>query len=878
MNRVKNFLKNSWFYFVAFLVPWLIAVLYSMVSDGWITGNASLLTGDTAQQLVPFAYDLWDKIHNGQSLAYTWNVAGGCDYSAISGYLFSPFTLIMLACPRTWIPDVMQFIMLTKWALTAVAMTFFFYKTRHNTLREHKEMISLTLGLAFALGTSVFNYMRYIQFGDVTICFPLLLLLIEKMTTEKKWKLYYLVLTFCIFSNTYMAWGICLFLIIWFLLQLDSSITEKWRKFFLFAGVSVMSAASVVFLILPSLNVAQNRIEASGSVDLVGYACSFIMGPVKFLKQIIMFADIFPPAKYEPNIFISITGVIMLFFFLFIKMEKKRKVFYGIVFALLTASFFVGALSLVWHLFNIPNGVYHRFSNLYVFFLLFMLLQVIIHLNELRFKHIAIGFVVYVALFVYTFFSIENYSEPWLYLISILVAILIFCILVLYVRKSISYGNLLIVLSVVALGELCFSAYKGFSTYQTYNYSNKDGQALIAAELLEEATLEKGERVAVTNIMSNIPMIASKSSVSGFVSALNGRNQMLFDRLGMPINGKVEYTIGGASPLINLMMNVRYIASGGAIECSDATLVAERGIYDLHRVDRLAGLGYMIDEDIKKWNIYESSCFDIQNSFVKYAVGTDEIFEQIEPNITAIDIAGNKLERDSDYEKNGAYFYQKKSQFGNKYDSMQVKFTAEEDMDLYVFSISDFNAKIVIYIDGEMIHNDKKTYIQSTYHLENVKKGQEVSIVALLDNEIPLDVDMSWLTRFAKFNETNYANAYEKLSKNVYNIEQMDSDYVKGSIVADESGIMMTSIQAVDGFKVMVDGEKTSYEVIGGSLIGVPLEKGKHIVEFEYNTPTSVFGNVVSLGAFVVFLILCFVDIFRKKKVLLDEQQEPVVE
>ncbi len=878
MNRIKIFLKNTWFYWVAFLLPCMLAIVYLIVNGGGKLGNGSLLTGDTAQQLVPFAFDLWDKVHSGQSLQYTWNIAGGCDFSAITGYFISPFTLVMLLCPRAWIPNVMQIIMITKWAVSAVAMVYFFYKTRHNTLRENKEIVSLFLGLAFAMGTSVFNFMRYIQFGDVTICFPLLLLLLEKLVLEKRWKLYFLLLTFCIMSNAYIAWGVCLFLIIWFVMQMDYSITEKWKKFFLFASVSVMSAASTMFLILPSLGVVQNRLGVSDTSRTMNYAFAIIIDPITFLKQIVMYAQIFSPSRLEPNIFISIIGIMCVFFFPFIKIGKRKKLYMSVIFILLTASFFVGSLSLVWHLFNIPNGVYHRFSNLYSFFLLFMLLQVMIHLEEIRAKHIVIVAVVYIAVFCYTFFNIKEYSSFLLYFISVLAIALVLVILVFYIKKSISYSKMLVVISVLGTLELCFSVYMGFASYYTQNYSKNDIHMMYVANLFEEAELEKGERVAVPNTMSNVPMIASKSSASGFVSALNGYNQLLYDRLGMPVNGNVEYTLCGASPLINLMMNVRYLVADSLVECSDAVLVKEKGYYNLYETQRLAGLGYMVSDNLTEWNIYENPCFDVQNSFVELAVGADNIFDRIEPVVEAHDVEGQQLERDMEYAKNGAYVYNCKSRYGNEYDSIQLKFVAEENMDLYAFSLSDFSAEIVIYVDGEMIHDDNKAFVQSTYHIGNVKKGQEICLVAMADEDMIVDMPMTWFTRFAKFNEENYAKAYEKLSKNVYEIEQMDSDYVKGSIVAEEAGIMMTSIQAVEGFTVLVDGQETKCEVIGGSLIGVPLEKGKHIVEFIYNTPTSTMGNIISLCAIALFLIFCAIDTIRKKQKMITEQTEAVIE
>ena len=103
-----------------------------------------------------------------------------------------------------------------------------------------------------------------------------------------------------------------------------------------------------------------------------------------------------------------------------------------------------------------------------------------------------------------------------------------------------------------------------------------------------------------------------------------------------------------------------------------------------------------------------------------------------------------------------------------------------------------------------------------------------------------------------------------KVSKNIYNIDIEESDYIKGTIHADNNGIMMTSIPA-SGFEVYVDSEKTDYKVIAGALMGVPLDKGDHVIEFRYNR--SYRSEVMSLLIFMIYIAICIYDHIRNKKV-----------
>lgn len=875
MNRLKRFLGKYWFYIVAFLIPWIVMIIHSLVYDTWLTGNGSLLAGDTLVQIVPLFYEFWEKVHSGESLLYTWNIASGCDFHAALGYFMSPFTLLLLLVPKNWIPDAVQFVMILKWSLTAVTMTHFFYHTKYNKLIQQKKLISMFLGLAFCLGSGMIWFITYIQFNDVMICFPLLLLLIEKMVDEKRWKLYYLVLAFCIISNSYITFEVCIFLVIWFIFQFSANTQEKFKKFLIFAGSSVLAALTSVIIVLPSLVVAQERLAVSDPARELRYVNSCLMPFHTFFKQFFLFSKIARPNDIEPNIFISIIVLMLGVSFFFVKIGKKRKLYMMFVSVFLVASFFSGALSIVWHLFKIPNGVYHRFSNIFVFWMLFLALYTIMHIKQINKKHtIFIGGLLLIAS-VYTFFKIEVYSSFLGYLISFLLIVLYIIIIVLYCKESIKHRDLLVVLVICGLLELIVNSFYSFEFYDSTQEYKDGGQYYTVSSLLKETTLDDGERIAAANPTSNICMLDDKASASGFVSAINGRMMYLYERLGMSYNGQVEYVVRGASPLLNLIFNVRYAITRTDVECSDQKLIATKEEYSLQHIKRLAGLGYMVDESIRYWDVAQDDCFETQNQFLELAVDETAIFTDVEPKIDCYDSYGETLERDEDFAQLGSYVYALDRVTGTKADFMQMDFYVEKDMDLYMYSCADIYFYTAILVDGEVLHLDARTFNQSTFHIGNVKKGQKITVCMIPETGEKGEKEKIFF-RFAEYHEEAYAKAYEKLSKNVYQIEQMESDYVKGTIKADEAGIMMTSIQAVDGFTVLVDGKEVPYETIGYALIGVPLEAGEHTVEFKYRTPYIDLARGITAGAIAIFIVLCIIDWKRKKKQSIIEVTEEV--
>ncbi|MBO5468551.1 MAG: YfhO family protein [Lachnospiraceae bacterium] len=867
MNRIKGFWKKYWLYITAFIIPCIIVVAYAYMSGVWGKGEGSLLNGDTAQQLVPFAYAMWDKVHSGESFSYTWNMAGGIDFRAISSYYISPFTLIILAVPRTWIPNTVQFVMIVKWALSGVAMVYFFYHTRHNTFCEYRKAISLFLGMAYVLGNSALCFMKYIQFGDAYICFPILLLLTEKLVTEKKWKLYYLVLTVSIICDSYLTYETCVFLVIWFVMQLDSEVKEKAKKFFLFAGISVLSAASAVFIVVSGLTVAQSRLGAMNVTNKIYYAMSTLITPIDFIKRLFWLADISIPSDIAPNVYCSLIIETLVLYFIFIKIGKLKKSIYIVALLIMCASFFSGALSLVWHLFAIPNGVYHRFSNLYAFLVIFLAMYVLERIQDIKVWHVVCIGMFQVTAACVTFFNLKAFLPFYTYLVTAMLIILYCVIFILFCSKKIVYKQFVVVLLIVGGLELISNSFLEMETYESIRYASNGSTEVQIMDMLDGVEVIDGERITSSTGITNMGLVANKASISTFVSAINSNLQAFCDRLGLSENGNVQYTVRGGSPLMNLLFNVRYILCRDEMECSDSDIVKKENDIQLYQTKRLAGLGYMVDEDILNWDVYKDPCFDVQNNFIKYAVDGEKIFQREEPDVECMNVVGNLIENDNEYKKEyGSYMYKYKCNYGNQNDSIQAAFTVEKDMDLYMFSYTGHNASIAILIDGELKHKDESSYKQGTYHIGKVKKGQKIEIVALAFEKANVGDDITWFLRFASFNEDAYAKAYEKLSKNVYDIEEMKSDYVKGTIQADEDGIMMTSIQAVDGFTVYVDGQKTDYETIGGALIGVPLKQGKHTVEFKYVAPRAEWSEWVSLAAFLTYVILCIVSGIRTRR------------
>lgn len=852
---MKKF-KNYGCYIIPFLIPWLLIVVHSIVRGSWLTGQGSLLNGDTGLQLYPLLVELWNKVHSGESLFFSWNAGNGIDfYLNMIYYLISPLNIIILLVPKSCILNAAQFVMVLKWSLMGVSVTYYFLHTRYNKLQECKVLFSSVLGVAFSLSSAVLILFGYFNWGDVVILFPFVLLALERLMDDGKWKMYYILLSVSMVCNFYMAYQVCIFLVIWFLIHCNRNVDKFAKKIVSFIGSSLLAAVTSAMIILPAVMGAANRYH--GRKLSVWINNLYNIGEKIFLFN----EGLVDWQSFKPNIYFSIGFFICVILFFTTKMKLYKKAKISLAWLFMMVSLFSGALTVFWHGFSTPNGVYHRYLYLLIFLMLYMVMETITNLQSISKWKLLVTFILELGYMIICFLHISELNSAYGYLITFLLIVLYNLLLFFFLKGSIKYQNIIVCISVLVLLELGANA---FYELKEYNIKKWDDFTLNheAAVLSKKITLKDGERVSMAEASANMGLVLDVPSTNQFTSYSFDKMVDLYNKLGLEFNDSFG-VLSGSSPLTNLLFNIKYGISIDEIDFSDSTIVEQSGTSCLYKINRLAGMGYMTNDSIADWDVDNLQNFDLQNDFVKKATNSQDIFETIEPDAEFTN--GTLVYKEKDEGLKDNYFlYDYISITESDTEYTVFSFTVDENMDLYMDVFSQLPMNNLIYVDGELIHQDQAVQYQGYYHIGQVKKGQKIYIYSTHSMGVGEEAVL-WF-RFAKFNEENYAKAYEKLSKNVYNIDNMDSTYVSGTIHADEDGIMMTSVPAMKGFTVLVDGKAVSTKTIGNAFIGVPLSKGDHKVEFKYMTPYFKQGALISLFGVAVFVVLCIYDNRRKKK------------
>ena len=187
-NETKS---GSWFRrnavcLVGFLIPFLILGIIFIKSGVYPFGDNIYLRSDMYHQYAPFYKELYEKLINGGSLTFSWEIGMGVNFSAIySYYLASPMNLLLGLVPEDSILLVMDFFILFKTGLAG--MTCAFYLSRH----FHTNSLSAS---AFAVFYGLSSYMAAFSWNlmwlDCMVLLPLIILGLEALVKEKKYKLY----------------------------------------------------------------------------------------------------------------------------------------------------------------------------------------------------------------------------------------------------------------------------------------------------------------------------------------------------------------------------------------------------------------------------------------------------------------------------------------------------------------------------------------------------------------------------------------------------------------------------------------------------------------------------------------------------------------
>ncbi len=886
----KSFLLNKRIYILAFFVSMAILLISYLIFGIYPVGDESVLVLDLNGQYVYYFENLRDAFWGNGSFLNSWsrNLTGEI-IGTYAYYLASPFTLVVMLLPRSIMTTSLLIMQMLK--VGTAAITFCWY------LRNSKKTAPYT-ALIFGLMYSLMGYM-IVQLMDPMwldglIYLPIICRGIEKLIDKGTWLLFIIPLALMFIANFYIGWMIAIFCCFYFLAYyfFISAETSPFRfKHMLLSGVKfasggVIAAACAAWLLIPLYNsLSLGKFEFSEPKYDFKTQFDFIDFFVNLLPNVY---DTCRP-EGSPVVYCGVMTILLVpLFFMNNNVRLRQKIGYGILALSVILSMYLSTIDLVWHGFQVPNWLPYRYSFTVSFVLLIMAAQAFERIEGISYKEIG-G--VFFALAAYVFYLDKHDSERLDIIAAVWFTVVVSAVyaLLLYAHKKfykikpipIAIAAFLIIELTVTSTYTMYKIDKDvvYSNYDTYNrYITLGRNTVEKIHEIDDSPVYRIEKNFHRTV--NDAMAFGSFGLSHSNSTLNAAPIQLLRNLGFTYGGHfIKYK--GATYITDAIFGIKYVMEKGNAVTIDETgdkaetpevakskhyndnLVLANGdkkeIMYVYENPYALPVGFMADNAVTEVSFDEwYNPFENQNMLFSALLSDEEkeFFRQIE-----IDEVLPENAKPSTYGSHTKYV----PRIEGSNSHIEFIFSAPTEDMVYMYFPSQYERKVNLWLNEEFVdyyYSNDKVYIQPLGRFTPDEEQSFIMTITEEHNEV--------LYRDAYFyylDEEMFKEAIDELKQNPLEIEHFEEHHLKGTITADEDGVMFTSIAWEPGWTVYVDGEKVEPVKLVDALIGVPLMEGTHTIEMKFFPAGMKLGIIVSLVGIITVIVIALYE--RKNRTIM---------
>lgn len=868
MNKFTAFARRHSIYLTAFLIPILLMLVIFIIRGVYPFGDRSFLHVDMYHQYFPFLNEFYDKLKNGDSLLFSWKTGLGSNFLALFVYyLASPFNWLAIFVPENFLIEFQTYLVVLKIGLMGFTSCYYF---RHHFQKKTPSLVLFSVFYSLSGFMAAYNW--NVMWLDVVMLAPLVILGLERLAFEGKYKLYCITLTVSILSNYYLCIMLCIYLVLYFFLVLLPQTAKKLKACGQFAAFSLLSGGMAAVLLLPELS-ALSLTEFSGSAFPSEGKAYFAVFDV--LARHCMDVAVELGLDHWPNLYCGTIVLVLVPLYIISKnIPSRQKIGKLILLCFLLISFSSNVLSFLWHGMNYPNSLPSRQSYLYILLVLTIALEAFLEIKEISKRDISQVFLGLVIFLVFCQKLVTDDAFTNRSFLLTLIFLLGYAFLLQAYRNSARVTHLLLFLS---LALVMLEA--GLNTFLTSCPTVSRSQYLSdygSYEILVERTLAADQEFSRferdNRVTNNDGMLFGYPSASYFSSTGNGLVNAFYEEYGLK-SSKVFYSFDGATLFTRALLNVPYtISKSDKEENPLKQLVDQEGNLYLYEHSATLPFGYFIpafDLNLQEEEILENlapplegeaptepesepSLYELTELFVDSEYAKDVVLDdalasdrslllpitrqnQLAKRLGAAEDIFCSIENDNTgssttllIPQDGFYYgYSKNSQVASA--TMRV--------------ISDFGETTV---QTEF----KKMKNRHILDLGYRKAGERVVITAADNLELKLD---TWLLA-----EEPFLQLIEKLGNTPMELTSIGSTRISGTVNANDTGYLILSLPYEPGWRITVDGKETEPQLFEGLFLSVPMEEGNHRIELTFMPKGLYAGGCISLFCLLVFLFCLY--------------------
>ena len=808
----RGLLRPSDALVAAFVVPVVVMIIIFTQRGIFPFGEQSFLRTDMYHQYAPFFSEFQHKLKEGSSLLYSWNIGMGVNFTALYAYyLASPLNWLLIVCPKSLVIEFMTYSIVLKIGLSGLTMAWYLRK------RYQREDFGVAFfGIFYALSGYMAAYSWNIMWLDCILLFPLIMLGVERLVKEKKGMLYCITLGLAILSNYYISIMICVFMVLYFISLLILEEKMGWIRFISRCGwftlYSLLAGGMSAIILLPEIYALQ--MTASGDVSFPKTVSSYF-SIFDMIARHIVNVKTEIGLDHWPNIYCGVA--VLMFFLLYLgcrKIRAREKAVYCTLLLFFFASFSINVLNFIWHGFHYPNSLPCRQSFIYIFLMLVICYRAYMYLEETPDRHITMAFVGAAGFVILAEKLVtEEHFHFSVYYIS-LIFLALYAGLVFMYRKGRKYRTaaLLLTLSVVAVEAAVNTTLTSITTTSRTSYlADNAAVEKLAGSLYSGSDFYRVEKV--TRKTKNDGAWMNFPSVSLFSSTANADLSAFFKKLGCESSTNA-YSITGSTPLVDMLLGVRYGLYTGAGDPSGIRSLIdiedETYLYENHYSMPIA---WMVSPYFEAdWYLDAGNPADVQNRLADLT-GSSHVLLQVNHGLD---------------------------------ESSAYSFDPGVSGDYYAYIDNKKVEKVTVTIgdDTKTFNNVNRGFLLELGYCE---AGTEVIIRSETSGE-----DLSAMVY--RFSEEALGEVYANLNREPLVLDSWDATTMKGTVMVRQEGVLLTTIPYDPGWTVLVDGEVCETEKALESFLSVRLPEGSHEIELEYEPQGLKPGALITAASLLILL------------------------
>ncbi|WP_111931015.1 YfhO family protein [Clostridium tertium] len=875
MDRYKNIslkLRNIQAYIITSIIIIVLMLFIYYLKGLYPFGSNSIIYADMVQQTAPFYYNFFDIIKGNSNIFYDFNTAMGFNiFSTISGYFLSPFSYIILLFKRENIILAINIVFMAKIIGCGLSCTWILRKY-FNSIKTYW-VVFLSLLYAF----SSYNLIMYqiINWLDIVIIFPILLVSLRNLLDNKKIVVYTITLTYIMLMSYQLGFMVILFILFISAVYIKLYVEKKDRKNRVFLlGIGTITAILIAFIkILPSIIQTFESSRTGGNITgLLTSHTSYMYDRISFL----------------------FSGVIIypLIFLLILKYKENKKFLILTLSALMLTllPIVVDPINRLWHM-----GSYSSFPFRYGFIpTLIFIIMAAYYIDKYESKcfesyifkkgRFAIGIVLLGVCIVSLIFIEKNFyvqiqqaiSSLTLYvnlkvfkLLLLAGGIILLVSGIIFITERGNYNNIFVKLVFIVL----ISSYSLFNLHnyigiesmmsrinEQYNHMN----SIYTYEFNDEDNYYRVKDIdqIYTTYTANTPFVTNKKSLAHYTSLTSENHMLVMKKLGYGSNWTRTYD-GGGTAFTDSLFNVKYVISNRELNSSIYNYVGETNDIKIYENKFYIPNGIKILKDNMLNDVLEAnSVFEAQNNIYKSISNSNEnIIEELTDfkliNLIKEEKEGYQTYRKID-ENQKAYIELEIDNLGKK----QVYLNALRDLENSKNSVLYNSLKINIngepynsYFDG-IESNEFPTEINNgLLDLGQYDNGNVKVTIEVIKNFEVKELSIGIL-------DTDKLKLLSNKYKNVTSDITVNKNKINSTVQGKLGESLFIAIPFDEGFKCKINGNNTKVEKVFDNFISIHLIDGENRIELTYTPKGLVLGSIISS----IIILISIVGIILNKK------------